>query len=160
MDESGLLDGRLSLSGGRTMPKLILTQNQWETMCAHVESCRPLEGCGLLAGKGDLVAEVLLMANQAQSRTIFRMDPVEQIRAFRWLEVNGLDLVGIYHSHPAGPETSVPRSNGPSATDIAEATYPAVNLIWARPDAVWRAGGYWIENGHAWEVELTIGRGE
>jgi proteasome lid subunit RPN8/RPN11 len=114
----------------------------------------------LLAGKGDVVAEVLLMANQARSQTIFRMDPVEQIRAFRWLEVNELDLVGIYHSHPAGPETSVSRSNGPSATDIAEATYPAVNVIWTRPEGTWQARAYWIENGHASEVELTIGRRE
>lgn len=142
------------------MQELILSQNHWDTMCAHVESCRPLEGCGLLAGKGDLVAEVLLMANQARSQTRFRMDPVEQIRAFRWLEVNGLDLVGIYHSHPAGPETSASSSNGPSATDIAEATYPALNVIWTRLDGTWQAHGYWIENGHASEVELRIGRGE
>jgi proteasome lid subunit RPN8/RPN11 len=129
-------------------------------MCAHMESCRPLEGCGLLAGKDDVVASVMLMANQARSQTRFRMDPIEQIRAFRWLEVNGLDLVGIYHSHPAGPETTVARDNGPSATDIAEATYPAVNVIWTRPHGTWQAHGYWIENGQASEVELTIGRGE
>lgn len=160
MDKNRLFAGPSSFSGSRTMPALILTQNHWNTMCAHVESCRPLEGCGLLAGKGDLVAEVLLMANQARSQTIFRMDPVEQIRAFRWLEVNGLDLVGIFHSHPGDPETGGPRRIEPSATDMAEATYPAVNVIWARPDGAWRAGGYWIENGRASEVELTIARGE
>lgn len=142
------------------MPELILTQNHWDSMCAHVESCRPLEACGLLAGTGEVVAKVLLMMNQARSRTIFRMDPVEQIRAFRWLEVNGLDLVGIYHSHPAGLESRNSRSNGPSATDIAEATYPAVNVIWTRPEGAWQARGYWIENGQASEVELRVERSD
>lgn len=47
----------------------------------------------------------------------YRIDPREQLAAFRSMDAAGEDLVGIYHSHPA----SVPY---PSPTDRAEAFYP------------------------------------
>ena len=102
--------------------KLKLNQNHWNSMRAHVEACAPLEACGLVAGKGDSVSQVLLIENQAQSPVRFRMDPAEQLRAFNWIESHRLDLLAIFHSHTAGPETI-------SATDIAEATHPVVQLI-------------------------------
>jgi proteasome lid subunit RPN8/RPN11 len=37
-------------------------------------------------------------------------------------EEQGLELVAIYHSHPAGPEE-------PSATDVAHALYPEAAAI-------------------------------
>jgi proteasome lid subunit RPN8/RPN11 len=49
------------------------------------------------------------------------------------MEAQGLEMVGIYHSHPHGPDS-------PSPTDIAEAYYPdAVYLIWFRQDGEWAA---------------------
>lgn len=47
----------------------------------------------------------------------YRIDPREQLAAFRSMDEAGEELVGIYHSHPA----SVPY---PSPTDRAEAYYP------------------------------------
>ena len=77
------------------------------------------------------------------------MDPAEQLRAFNWIESHRLDLLAIFHSHTAGPETI-------SATDIAEATYPVVQLIWSPSNEVWRARGFWIENGDVSEVKLEL----
>lgn len=118
-------------------------------MRAHVEVGAPLEACGLLAGKNDSVEKVFLISNQARSAVRFRMDPAEQLRAFNWMESNGLDLLGIFHSHPAGPAT-------PSPTDIQEAAYPVVHLIWSRSQGNWLARGFWFKDGQATEVTLRI----
>jgi proteasome lid subunit RPN8/RPN11 len=109
----------------------------------------PLEACGLLAGKNDEVEKVLLVRNQAQSAVRFVMEPYEQLEAFDWIDSNGLDLLGIFHSHPAGPETA-------SATDIKEAAYEVVHVIWSRDQGHWQARGFWIENGTVSEVSLQI----
>jgi proteasome lid subunit RPN8/RPN11 len=77
------------------------------------------------------------------------MDPIEQMNAFEWIESNKLELVGIFHSHPAGPETVSP-------TDVAEAAYNVTQVILARVDGVWRARGFWIEGGTFDEVSLQI----
>lgn len=124
-----------------------------EAMRAHVESCLPLEACGLLAGSGDTVGKVIPVTNGAQSAVRFRMDPVEQLQAFQQMESWGLDLVGVFHSHPAGPKM-------PSATDIAEASYEVVQIIWSRSQGAWTANGFWIHTGRALEVKLYVADGE
>ena len=129
--------------------QLVLKQEHLDIMRAHVESHAPLEACGMLAGKNNSVEKVLLIANQAQSSVRFRMDPAEQLEAFNWMESNGLDLLAIFHSHPAGPETV-------SVTDIAEAAYPVVQVIWSRPKGVWQARGFWIQDEQVSEVQLQI----
>jgi proteasome lid subunit RPN8/RPN11 len=130
------------------MRSLVLTPGQLEAMRLHVNGCLPLEACGLLAGKRNAVEKVIPVTNQAKSEIRFRMDPLEQLRAFDWIEANGLELVGIFHSHPSGPE-------GPSATDIAEASYAVPYLIWFRREAVWDIKGYWIEGQRVTGVALN-----
>ena len=103
----------------------------------------------MLAGKNDRVEEVILVRNQAQSAVRFVMDPYEQLRAFDQIESRGLELLGIFHSHPAGPETV-------SQTDLAEAAYDVVYLVWSRAGGRWQARGFWIEDGAATEVSLQI----
>ncbi len=129
--------------------RLTLSQNHWHEMLKHVEQQVPLEACGLLAGKNDRVEKVILVRNQAQSPARFVMDPYEQLRAFDWIDSNELELLGIFHSHPTGPETV-------SATDIAEAAYEVVHLICSRPQNRWQARGFWIERGRVREVTLQI----
>jgi [CysO sulfur-carrier protein]-S-L-cysteine hydrolase len=129
--------------------QLTLNREHWQQMLHHVDSHIPLEACGLLAGTDNRVKKVIEVRNQAQSPVRFVMDPYEQLKAFDWIESNGLDLLGIFHSHPAGPETA-------SVTDIAEAAYEVVHVIWSRIEDRWQAHGFWIENGEAIEVTLRI----
>lgn len=128
---------------------LTLTKDQLQKMIAHVDLHAPLEACGLLAGLNSTVESVLEVPNQARSAVQFVMEPIEQLKAFEWIESNGLDLIGIFHSHPAGPETVSPN-------DIAEAAYKVVYVILARVDDEWRARGFWIEDGAFSEVSLQI----
>ncbi len=133
------------------MKSLVLTKEQYQKMVAHVDSNFPLEACGLLAGNNAKVEAVLEVTNQAQSPIRYVMDPIEQLNAFEWIDSNALDLIGIFHSHPTGPETVSP-------TDIAEAAYAVVYIILARVDnrQTWHMRGFWIENGKFSEVNLQI----
>ena len=128
---------------------LRLSKSLLEEMIVYVDQRAPLEACGLLAGNGDRAEKMIGVLNQAQSPVRFVMDPYEQLHAIDWIESNGLDLVGIFHSHPAGPESVSP-------TDIAEAVYAVVHIILARTDTQWRARGFWIENGTVRDVSLQI----
>jgi proteasome lid subunit RPN8/RPN11 len=128
---------------------LTITVEQWRVIQNHVERAAPLEACGLLAGKNDRVETVIPVRNQAESPVRFVMDPYEQLQAFEWIESNGLDLLGIFHSHPTGPETASP-------TDIAEAAYEVVQLIVSRTESGWQARGFWVELGKAVHVPVEI----
>jgi len=128
---------------------LNLKRKDWEIMRKHVEVNAPLEACGLLAGKNNWVEKVFLIENQAKSRVRFRMNPKEQLEAFKWIESNESDLIGVFHSHPAGPETV-------SATDIEEAAYPVAQIIWSRTRGGWIARGFWIEHKQATEITLRV----
>ena len=128
---------------------LVMKPVHWEEMRLHVAEQAPLEACGLLAGKDDRVEAVLPVHNVAQSPVRFRMDAQEQFDAFMWTEARELDLVGIFHSHPSGPEIA-------SATDIKEAAYDVVHVIWSRKGRRWDARGFWIEAGQATEVTLQV----
>jgi len=127
----------------------MLTRRQWNAMRRHVRREAPLETCGLLAGKEARVEAVLPARNAAQSPVRFRMEPREQWHAFRWIEDQGLELLGVYHSHPAGPHQ-------PSPTDVEEALYPVVHVIWALRAGKWQARGYWIESRQVSEVTLEV----
>ena len=76
-----------------------------QELITYVDQRAPLEACGVLAGKAARAEKMIGVLNQAQSPVRFVMDPYEQLHAFDWIDSNGLDLVGIFHSHPAGPET-------------------------------------------------------
>lgn len=118
-------------------------------MIAHAKRHAPLEACGLLAGRSAKVEEVIEVANQARSEVRFIMDPVEQLRAFERIENEGLELLGIFHSHPKGPETVSP-------TDIAEAAYAVTHVVIACTGGDWTARGYWIEGNAFQETPLQI----
>jgi proteasome lid subunit RPN8/RPN11 len=128
---------------------LNLKPEHFRTMRQHVSAQAPLEACGLLAGKQNSVESVIRMRNAEQSPVRFRMDAQEQYNAFEWIDAHGLDLVGIFHSHPSGPETASP-------TDLAEAAYEVVYIIWSHKQRTWSARGFWIEKGLSTEVDLQV----
>jgi proteasome lid subunit RPN8/RPN11 len=127
---------------------LELSRAHWQTMRDHVDGVAPQEGCGLLAGRAVRVEAVLPMRNTAHSTSRYVLDPREQLQAFDWIESQGMELLAIFHSHPAGPETV-------SSSDIAEAGYDVVQVIWSRPGGEWQARGFWIAGGHWVEVQLN-----
>lgn len=130
--------------------RLVLTHTQWEQLCAEAERLSPEEACGLLAGRAGRVQAVLPVTNALHSRVRYRMEPTEQIKAFIEIERRGWELIGIYHTHPRGPD-------GPSHTDKAEAYYPdSVYVILSRQADGWGCRGFTIQEDQTSEVEILI----
>ncbi len=118
---------------------LSLSSEQIEEMQRHVEDCYPEEGCGILGGFSDRVAWVIPITNTLHSSTRFQMDPREQIDAFFKIEDAGGKLIGIYHSHPNGPEF-------PSESDVRESAFPeVVHIIWHLLEEEWDYQAYRID---------------
>lgn len=131
-------------------PGLSISFALWQQMRDDVNHHLPAEACGLLAGLNDRVSQLYPVTNILHSQVRYQMDPQEQLRAFQDIDDAGLELLGIYHSHPNGPDK-------PSPTDIAEAYYPqAVYLIWSLKTGIWRCHGYKIQKGVVKETPLSI----
>ncbi len=96
---------------------LIIKKKQLDEIINH--SCReyPLEACGIAAGRGNLIEEIYPLTNQDRSAVTYFASPEEQVKAFKDMREKGLELLAIYHSHPASEAW-------PSATDVKQAFYP------------------------------------
>jgi proteasome lid subunit RPN8/RPN11 len=133
---------------------IYISQTDMQQMRRQVADRAPEEACGLLSGQIEAriyrVAAVIPTTNELHSPVRYRIDPLEQIAAFNWIDAQGLELVGIYHSHPAGPMS-------PSPTDIAEAYYPeAIYLIWSAPAGEWQCTAFLIQDGQVAPVEIFV----
>lgn len=137
------------MTPSQNTPALTLKRAHMFAMQRHINYEAPLEACGFLGGKNQVVELVLPVKNAAESRVQFKMDPRAQLRAMQQIESEGLEIVAIFHSHPKGPSL-------PSPTDIAEASFPVVNIIWSKAGRRWQARGFCIEGGQAVEVPLTV----
>lgn len=85
---------------------------------AHPDEC-----CGILLGDGENITAALPARNvHSTPRTHFEIDPQVIVDAHRAARDGGPQVLGYYHSHPAGPPH-------PSATDRAEAAHDG--RIWA-----------------------------
>ena len=125
--------------------RLIFPRAQRDAMLAHLGGDHTQERCGLLAGRQGRVVRVLPVPNSLHSPFAYRMDGpefVEALKACDW------EPLGIYHSHLSAPAI-------PSATDIAEATYPeAIYVIVSfrvEPPAL---RSYRIMHGRVKEIEV------
>ncbi len=136
-------------------PQIIqLRREDMEKMRCDVQARDPEEACGLLAGwfNGDIiqVLEVLPIENILHSPTRFRLNPQEQLAAFNWIDSHGLEMAGIYHSHPQG-------QTEPSATDVDEAHYPEVaHLIWANQPTRWQCRAFFIQSGQIAPLKIVF----
>lgn len=89
-----------------------------DAIVQHAREQGTLECCGLIAARRGLLTRTIRCANAATTPSIrYRIDPREQLAAFRSMDAAGEDLFGIYHSHPASVAF-------PSPTDRMEAFYP------------------------------------
>jgi proteasome lid subunit RPN8/RPN11 len=108
------------------------------------------ECCGLLAGRQGVVTHMIPAENVASDpKKNYEMKPSEIVRMMREFRTQGLDFLGIYHSHPAG-------ENKPSDRDVQLAYYSeAVYLILSpRPDARQPIRAFSIRDGSVTELEL------
>lgn len=83
----------------------------------------PDEGCGLLLGTSEgVVIDVVSSANVAASAKVYEIDPRVLLVTFRRADDEGLDVLGVFHSHTHSPAY-------PSATDIRLAPDPQWHYV-------------------------------
>jgi len=132
---------------------IFLTQEQTDLMKTHVLANLPEEACGMLGGIENQVKIVLPITNQAHSPIRYYMEPIEMLKAFEYLDQNGLELIATFHSHPDGPLH-------PSETDIREFMYPGTAVIIIAPceSQTWHLQAYRIEADSYREISIvTVG---
>jgi len=77
----------------------------WEAMLVHARETYPNECCGAMLGRAGpekLVTTALRLENayQGSQRTRYELRPEDLLEAEREARRRGLEVVGIYHSHP------------------------------------------------------------
>ena len=86
-------------------------------MIGHAYDGYPLEACGLLVGRGDHIDRFVACTNEAASARIYAIPAKELLLAERAAEEDGLEIIGVFHSHTHSEPY-------PSPTDVEQAPDP------------------------------------
>ena len=128
------------------MQSISLTAGQIEELVSIAKDVLPNESCGLLLGENDAVVEILPMRNVDESPLTFSIESTELVDAYNLAERKGLQVIAIFHSHPAQPS--------PSSTDIKFMEInPVVWLIYSTTE--WRLKAY-VYDDYVKEVTIKI----
>ena len=120
-------------------------------MLAAARDAAPLEACGLLGGADDKAKEFYELTNIDKSGEHYSMIPEEQFAAVKDMRSKKLNMVAIWHSHPATPARM-------SEEDMRLAFTPdVVYLILSLADSGKpEIRGFAVENNVPKEVQLEI----
>jgi len=120
-------------------------------MICDAKNSAPMEVCGILAGRGGGVTQFYRMTNTDNSGEHFMMAPEEQFAVVKEIRERGLEVLGIYHSHPSTPAR-------PSAEDIRLALTPEVTyvIVSLQDVDVPVLKGFLIEDGDVKEAAIEI----
>jgi proteasome lid subunit RPN8/RPN11 len=130
---------------------LKVSQAIYDEWIAHALADVPNEACGLLAGRDNEVVRSYRARNKAASPRLYEIDPADLITLFKRIDDDGLDHIGIYHSHTHTQAY-------PSATDIRLAFYPdayyvIVSLMQPGPP---HARAFRIRDGQVTEEPIAV----
>lgn len=99
-----------------------------DVMVEHCKAVYPNEGCGILVGRRQRDDWLVMRAipvpnrNEERSRDRFEISPRDYLRVEKEVRSEGMDIVGIFHSHPDVPPF-------PSMTDAQFAWEGVLNII-------------------------------
>ncbi|MBI2486411.1 MAG: M67 family metallopeptidase [Deltaproteobacteria bacterium] len=79
-----------------------IVRSAYEGIIKHAESGYPNEVCGVLIGKDEEITNFkeCRNLNQERARDRYELDDRSFNEADNWARSNGMDILGIYHSHP------------------------------------------------------------
>ncbi|MCL6480599.1 MAG: M67 family metallopeptidase [Firmicutes bacterium] len=120
-----------------------------ERLQAEARRQPAVECCGLLAGRAGVITTLYPATNVLASATRYEIAPEELFCLFRRMRAEGLELLGIYHSHPSG-------ENFPSTLDIERAYYPeaAYFILSPVPEVVRPVRAFRICDGQVQELSI------
>ena len=118
-----------------------------DAILAHAQRDVPHEACGLLVGVGLTVIRLAPTINADASASRYTIPAAQHFAAIREARVDGLEVIGAYHSHPRGEPV-------PSSADTA-AAFPGFVFVIAGlvPQPQLRAGR--LVNGNFAELRLV-----
>jgi proteasome lid subunit RPN8/RPN11 len=90
-----------------------INHSLYELLVKDSISAHPNEACGIVFGLKNHITGFLPVSNISTDGSKFILDPDEHIKALYEIDQMGIQDLGIYHSHPFGPDH-------PSETDIRE----------------------------------------
>ena len=92
------------------LPSIFLSADEFGSLISLANNSLPLESCALLLGqtKGEnceetVVHDLISVNNNDSSPVSFSMKPDDLIEAYKFSESRNMEVVGIFHSHPAEP---------------------------------------------------------
>jgi proteasome lid subunit RPN8/RPN11 len=108
-------------------PRLQFTADLRRTLGGWAQRGHPREACGLLLGRWNLADAAIVEAVEARNaaadpRRRFELDPADHLAAELRARALGLEVVGVWHSHPDAPAC-------PSALDRAAAWSGWIHVI-------------------------------
>jgi proteasome lid subunit RPN8/RPN11 len=128
---------------------IILTKSHLSELEDHARNERPNEACGILAGRENRVERIYKCKNISENpASHYVIEPEQLLEVFNDVADRGLEIIGFYHSHPAGPL-------GPSNIDLSEASWHECSYVILHPGGI----GSWIwdeEKGQFVEEEIQI----
>ena len=84
--------------------EIVFSKNHIDTLRKHAKEKEPNESCAILFGKNEnsrfITKDVFLTDNVEQSPVSFTISNDDLIKAYEYAEKNGLEIIGIFHSHP------------------------------------------------------------
>lgn len=133
------------------MIQLLISYPVARQIADHAQSEYPNEVCGLLAGKRFQISSAIPISNIAGNpSTHYKLDPSEQIKALKEIELEGLEWLGIYHSHPKSQPI-------PSPTDVDEnADSNLVHIIVSLKDTQPKLKAWQINETHVTPINLSF----
>jgi proteasome lid subunit RPN8/RPN11 len=130
---------------------LALSRSAYDAILDHARADAPREACGALVGRENgeaVVADtVRRVANVADApRVTYELDAEATLAVFDEAEATGREVVGFYHSHPAGPARM-------SETDREQASWPGYVYVLASLAARLPILDAWTWTGESFERE-------
>ena len=134
---------------------LLVSKNQIDSLIRSTREDFPNESCSLLLGSivdDEYHVKVLKkMENKAHSEYSFYMDPDELMKVYKWASDNGLDVIGVFHSHLEG--------SNPSDTDLTFMNInPVIWLIYDVSKSTYSA--FLLVQDSLKEIKIKISKGE
>ncbi len=130
--------------------KLSLSGAHLDGVIRHAKCSFPKEACGILAGKEGKVFRLYRMTNTEEEEGRYSFSVSEQFDVQRRIRSDGLEMVGIYHSHTCTPAY-------PSSRDIKLAAHPGCSyLIVSIADGRPRVRSFRIEAGLVREEDIDV----
>src|SRR5215469_8207549 len=135
----------------RDLERVVITRQVRDALQTHALEARPEECCGLLAGDGEVISYVYRLHNEAdRPETRYFASPEDLFAAMKGMRQEGLEMMGIYHSHPNSPAY-------PSTSDVELAFYSDCVYFIVSLAGDFEMCAFRINNGMVSPVEIVTG---